>query len=128
MPILEPRAEQPAIRRILQGAIAFFLHALFPCARASTDRRSPLFGRPSRPENSNSVGCRTDTIRQRLAEEKARLDRLDAEQELRGDARFGKTTEDRIVWGELIELELQEIDEQVSRICGAAGGATGRRP
>ena len=28
--------------------------------------------------------------------------------------------ENRIIWCELIELELQEIDEQVSRICAAA--------
>jgi hypothetical protein len=61
------------------------------------------------------------TTRQRLTEAVAHLERVEAERERRGNSRFGKTTEDRIVWGELIELELQEIDEQVSRICGAAG-------
>jgi hypothetical protein len=29
----------------------------------------------------------------------------------------------RILWRELLDLELQDIDEQVSRICRAAGGA-----
>ena len=38
----------------------------------------------------------------------------------RADSCFGKTMENRIIWCELIELELQEIDEQVSRICAAA--------
>jgi hypothetical protein len=66
----------------------------------------------------------TETTRQRLSEAMARLERLDAERERRADARFGKTTENRIIWGELIELEMQEIDEQVSRICSSAGRAT----
>jgi ABC-type phosphonate transport system ATPase subunit len=57
-----------------------------------------------------------DTTRRRLIEGAACLERLDAERERRGDSHFGKTTEDRVVWGQLIELELQEIDEQLSRL------------
>jgi hypothetical protein len=64
---------------------------------------------------------RMQTTRHRLAEAVARLERLDAERERRGDSRFGQTTENRIIWGELIELELQEIDEQVGRICNSSG-------
>ena len=64
--------------------------------------------------------------RERLAEAVARLERLDTERERRGDSGFGRTAESRIIWGELIELELQEIDEQVSRICGASPPAPRR--
>jgi hypothetical protein len=61
------------------------------------------------------------TARHRLAEAVARLERLDVERERQGDSRFGKTAENGIIWGELIELELQEIDEQVGRICNSIG-------
>jgi len=67
----------------------------------------------------------------RLAEEKACLEHLDAEREYRGDVDFGKTTEERIVWKELLDLELQEIDELVTRVCqtaaDGAGPSTGNR-
>jgi hypothetical protein len=72
------------------------------------------------PAAARTTPCHTKTSRHRLAEA-ARLERLEAERERQGDSHFGKTTENRIVCGELIELELQEIDEQVSRICSAAG-------
>ncbi len=71
--------------------------------------------------NTKAEPCPAKPVRRRLAKGKAALEHLEAERERRGDPRFGQTTEDRIVWNELIELELQEIDEQVSRICGAAG-------
>ena len=54
-------------------------------------------------------------IRRRLSEGQAALERLDAERQRKGDPRLGKAAEDRIVWGELLELELQDIDERVSR-------------
>ncbi len=44
----------------------------------------------------------------RLAREKAILDRL--------DSRFEKVAEQKIIWSELLDLELQDIDEQMSRI------------
>lgn len=68
-----------------------------------------------------SEKCSASTTWQRLAEEKACLEHLDAERAYRGDSGFGKATEDRIVWRELLDLELQDIDEQVRRICQAAG-------
>lgn len=57
----------------------------------------------------------------RLAEEKARLDRLDAELEWRGGSGVEKAVEERIVWRELLELELQDLDERMDRIGRAAG-------
>lgn len=101
--------------------IAFVSDALFPRTRTSTDQRSPVSERPGRPGNAKSESSTAKTIRQRIAEEKACLEHLDTERERRDDSGFGKTTEDRIIWGELIELELQDIDEQVNRICCAAG-------
>jgi hypothetical protein len=114
MPILEWKADQSAIRRILR-AISDVLPRR---GRTSAGKVHPEV-EPSGRGHAKTEPWRT--TRQRLTEAVARLERVEAERERRGDSRFGKTTENRIVWGELIELELQEIDEQVSRICGAAG-------
>lgn len=101
--------------------IAFIADTLFPRRAYSTDQRPPVSERPDGHASASAAPCPTTTVRQRLAEGKASLEHLDAERERRGDSRFGATTEDVVVWGELIELELQDIDEQVSRICGTAG-------
>ena len=93
--------------------IALIADALFPRPRGSTDQHCPVSGRPLKTGNAK---CSASTTWQRLAEAKARLEHLDAERAYRGDPGFGKTTEERIVWGELIYLELQDIDEQVIRI------------
>gem|GEM_PF-1483070 len=101
--------------------IAFLADALFPSKVFSAHRSSPASDTLGDRANLKAEPCSADTLRQRMSEEKAALEHLDAERQRRGDSRFGKTTEDRIVWGQLIDLELQEIDEQVSRICGSAG-------
>jgi hypothetical protein len=59
--------------------------------------------------------------RRRLAEEKARLDMLQAERDRLGDPAYAQSTEDEIIWNELVELELQDIDEQLTRIRNSAG-------
>lgn len=56
--------------------------------------------------------------RKRLAERKARLDLLAQERKRRGESDFGKATELNIVWSELLELELQEVDERSVRLRG----------
>jgi hypothetical protein len=63
-----------------------------------------------------SGSCPFSAIGQRLADENVALAKLDAERARRHDSHLGTVTEQRIVWGELLELELQDIDEQVSRI------------
>jgi len=105
--------------------IALIADALFPRTRASTDQHSR--GRLLGTGSAKSEKCSAKTIWQRLAEGKACLEHLDAERACRGDSGFGKATEDRIVWGELLDFELQDIDEQVSRICQAAADACGPR-
>jgi hypothetical protein len=39
----------------------------------------------------------------------------------RQDPLFEKFTEERIIWRELLELELQDVDEEMERIIEAAG-------
>jgi hypothetical protein len=53
-------------------------------------------------------------ICKRLREECTFLDRLDVERVERGDPKFGKTFEERIIWRELLDLELQAVDERIS--------------
>ena len=116
MPILEPKAQQSAMWRILRA----IRDSLFRRRRTSANKAHPGVQRPYACDAETEMK-RMQTARQRLAEAVARLERLDAERERRSDSRFGRTTESRIIWGELIELELQEIDEQVSRICNSGG-------
>jgi hypothetical protein len=118
MLILELKAHQSVMWRILRA----IRDSLFRRRRTSANKAHSGVERP------DACGAETEmkrmqTARQRLAEAVARLERLDAERERRGDSRFGRTAENRIIWGELIELELQEIDEQVSRICNSGGPA-----
>jgi hypothetical protein len=83
----------------------------------STDGSLPVSERLRVAGNAKSGQLPASPIRQRLSDEQARLEHLDAERERRGDSGFGKAAEDRIVWGELLELELQDLDEHVRRIC-----------
>jgi hypothetical protein len=111
---------------LVTGLLAAFLtDTLVPDISPSTGHRSPALRRSSEPESPHEGECQWNTTRQRLAEEKACLEDLDAERKRRRDSRFGRTTEDRVVWSELLELELQEIDEQLSRIRSAAGDVAG---
>lgn len=57
-----------------------------------------------------------DASRKRLEQGTAWLERL-AEERLRlSDSEIGKAAEQRIVWEELLDLELQDIDEQLHHI------------
>lgn len=104
--------------------IALLLDAVLPRTPAPADPLPLPSEPPAAAVQAKSNPCPGRTIRLRLAEETACLEDLDAQRNRRGDSGFGKTIEDRIVWGELLELELQEIDERVSHI----GGPAGRRP
>jgi hypothetical protein len=56
----------------------------------------------------------------RLREECAVLGDLELERIERADPQFGKAIENRILWRELLELELQDIDERIERIAETA--------
>jgi len=117
MPILEPKANRSRLVAILRAICARLLRV----GRTSVDRLSSEQQETIGRADPKPEPCHAQAIRLRLAEEMTLLERLDAERERRADPGFGRTIEDRIVWGELIELELEEIDEQGSRIWRAAG-------
>jgi hypothetical protein len=49
------------------------------------------------------------------------LERLELDRAYRQDPVFCKFLEERIIWRELLDLELQEIDEKIGRISDQAG-------
>jgi hypothetical protein len=53
----------------------------------------------------------------RLRAAGASLERLDLERALSGDPHLGRAVEERIVWRELLDLELQDFDGQIQCIC-----------
>lgn len=53
---------------------------------------------------------------QRLETEKEFLDVLEAQRAQCGRRGFGFATEERIIWRELLDLELQDLDEQMTRL------------
>jgi hypothetical protein len=113
MPILELNAHPSEMWGILRAIRDCFFRGW----RTSASKAHPEVERQDACPDSEVK--RMHTARERLAEAVARLERIGAERERRGDSRFGRTAENRIIWGELIELELQEIDEQVNRICSS---------
>ncbi len=119
MPIVGPERDRSPIRDILRGV----LDKLRRRKPASVDR-PPLV--PPPPPVTQIRPRVSGPVPDRLRDELARLERLDLERERLGDSNFGQLSEDRIVWSELIELELQEVDEQVNRIRDAAN--LGRQP
>ena len=60
--------------------------------------------------------ARMFVIHDRLAKAAACLERLDEERVVLGDPTLGKSVEERIIWRELLDLELQEFDEQIERL------------
>lgn len=54
-------------------------------------------------------------VAQRLAQEFPRFRELEFERTFDGDPSYGRATEDRIICRERFDLELQEVDEQISR-------------
>jgi hypothetical protein len=64
-------------------------------------------------------------VQQRLARAFARLQTIRLVRTYQRDPLFGKATEERIIWRELLELELQEVDEQIERIWAGAGHTAG---
>jgi hypothetical protein len=72
------------------------------------------------PPNVRAASCPT---RQRLVQGFSRLQDIQLVRNHRQDPYFGKTIEERIVWRELLELELQDVDEQIERVSVATGSS-----
>lgn len=60
-------------------------------------------------------------VAERLNRGFSRLQDIQLVRNHRQDPLFRKSIEERIVWRELLELELQDVDEQIERISAAAG-------
>ena len=63
--------------------------------------------------------------RQRLTQAFSRLQNIQLVRNHRRDPLFEKWAEERIIWRELLELELQDVDEQIERRSAAAGERLG---
>jgi hypothetical protein len=63
----------------------------------------------------------TCPTRQRLMQAFSSLEDIQLVRSHRQDPSFGKSAEARIIWWELIDLELQDVDEQIERILRCAG-------
>lgn len=52
----------------------------------------------------------------RLAGAVVLLEDIEMLRDYQHDALYGKNLEERLIWSELLELELQEVDEQMERL------------
>jgi len=64
--------------------------------------------------------ARISSLHERLVKAAACLERLDWERSSSGDPILGKVIEKRIVWRELLDLELQDFDEQIAHLLEVA--------
>ena len=64
--------------------------------------------------------ARGSQLQERLAKAMAYLERLDAERISHGDPNLGRSIEERIIWRELLDLELQAFDEEIERLSEVA--------
>jgi hypothetical protein len=65
-------------------------------------------------------GPTSKTVQKRLEEAMACLEYLETERSIRNDPEFGKLLEQRTVSRELLELEMQDAEERITRMCTAA--------
>ncbi len=112
MPILELNGQESAIRRFLRAIASALFRPLRTPTRKWASEPQPL----SADSRDQIEPGPANQLRHRLSDEMHCLEQLDSERQLRGDPGFGKATEDRIVWGELLELELEQIDEEMNRM------------
>ena len=68
---------------------------------------------------------RTDPTYNRLLKGANQLENIELVRNHRNNPYFGKSLEERIIWRELIELELQDVDEQMERLLEIAREDTG---
>ena len=68
---------------------------------------------------------RTVGTRDRIVKSFATLERLECDRLLRCDPQYRKILEQGIIQRELLDLELQEISEQIDRICAISAQIAG---
>ena len=69
------------------------------------------------------IRVRLPNTRDRLERGFSRLQGIQLVRNHRQDRFFGKSAEERIVWRELLDLELQDVDEQIERLSAGLGQA-----
>ena len=111
VPALKCTNGPSAMRRIIEGIRDwFFQRRRVAAAVPNVGVTSINLCAPGADAPPCAAACR-----QRLAKAAARLDDLEAERKRQREPHFDQAAEDRIVWRELIELELQELDERLAR-------------
>lgn len=75
--------------------------------------------------NRSGVRSQESLVNERLRKAFSQLQNIQLVRNHRQNPRYGKATEERIIWRELLDLELQEIDAQIERnaLAVEAGGA-----
>lgn len=117
------------IASVLAGVlIALIADAVFPLVRPAAKLRTGPSKSRTGGERSRSDAHARSELGQRLAKEKLLLEDLDRERTRRRNSAFGKASEERIVWGELLDLEIQDIDERLEQICRDADDPSKRSP
>ena len=71
--------------------------------------------------SADKVHVRPPNAHERLERALSRLQGIQLVRNHRQDRFFGKSAEERIIWRELLDLELQDVDEHIERISAAAG-------
>jgi len=74
------------------------------------------------PWTGRAADAAPKSTRERLEDGFARLQNIRMVRNHLQNPEFQRDIEDRIVFRELIELELQDVDEKIERIVHAAGG------
>ncbi len=116
-----PFALAAIVASVVSGfLVALIADAVYPVVCVPGNRKREERPQPAarwRPVPSTVL--ESDTSR-RLARKKALLEGLEQERALRHQPSIGKVAEEHVIWGELLELELQDIDEQLEQICDGA--------
>jgi hypothetical protein len=108
--------------------IALIADVVFPVIRPAEGPRIPATKYRGSADRSRAEARPRSKLGQRLAKEKVLLEDLDRERAHRRNSAFGKAAEERIVWGELLDLEIQDIDERLERICREADDPSKQHP
>ena len=72
------------------------------------------------PHTNPAPTATPSPIQRRLAQAFALIEQIQEQRLQEQDPLAGRFIEERLIWRELLDLELQDIDEQIERICASA--------
>ena len=110
------------------GVLIAWLSDLMFANRGAAAPQQPVFPDLTVPVYPRPEFLPQGPVHQRLEDGKQRLEEIEAKRQNRRDSESDRADEERIVWGELLDLELQDIDEQIRRIRNTAGSEPRYRP